>query len=115
MTTIIKYKESKHGIEKDGHTMFDHDIVTDLNRKSYLENRLLLLSRACQIKKVTVVSQSKLLQSLLSYDDWENTQDELYEFVNKYANKQVEVFEQYGDYFILEDNNVVMPLDSFIN
>ena len=111
---MIKYEENKHGISKDGHTMFDQDIVMELNRKAYLEDRVLLLERACGLQKVTVVSKPALLDSLLSYDDWEHEKDKLYEFVGKYANKRVDVFEQYGDYFILEDNNVVMPLDSFI-
>ena len=32
------YKKTKHGITKDGNTMFDQDIVKELNRKSYLES-----------------------------------------------------------------------------
>jgi len=35
-----EYKKTKRGITKDGHTMFDQDIVADLNRKSYLEKQL---------------------------------------------------------------------------
>ena len=42
--TYAKY-ELKNAINdtlilKDGHTMFDRDVVTDLNRKSYLEEQL---------------------------------------------------------------------------
>lgn len=34
---FAKYLENKHGVTKDGHVMFDRDIVQGLNRKSHLE------------------------------------------------------------------------------
>lgn len=36
---MIKYKAGIRGIEKDGHTMMEMDIVNDLNRKAYLEEK----------------------------------------------------------------------------
>lgn len=37
--TYAKYTLKGNDILKDGHTMFPQDIVTDLNRKSYLEEK----------------------------------------------------------------------------
>ena len=111
---MIKYTENSRGILKDGHTMFAQDIALELNRKSYLENRVLLLEQACLPKKVIIVSGEKLKESLLAVDSWEGNESELNDFIEIYENKKTEVFEQHGDYFILEDNNVPMPEDSFM-
>jgi hypothetical protein len=111
---MYKYEAGIRGIEKDGHTMFEQDVVQDLNRKSYLEARVLLLDRALLPKKIVVVCGEKLKASLLAVDSWEGNESELEDFIEIYANKETEVFEQHGDYFILEDNNVPMPKDSFM-
>ena len=36
---MIEYKLKNDNVLKDGHTMFNYDVVKDLNRKSYLEER----------------------------------------------------------------------------
>jgi len=37
---MINYKAGIKGIEKDGHTMFQSDIVRELNRKAYIESKI---------------------------------------------------------------------------
>tara|TARA_R110000772_G_scaffold264992_1_gene386018 strand:+ start:767 stop:1105 length:339 start_codon:yes stop_codon:yes gene_type:complete len=109
---MIEYKVKNNEILKDGHTMFKLDIARELNRKAFIENRLLLLERACLLKKAVVIGKLALIDELKAVDSWEDDV-QLNIFADKYANKEVDIFEQCGDYFILEDNNVVMPAFSF--
>jgi len=37
---MIEYKVGIKGIEKDGHTMFESDIVRELNRKAYVKSKI---------------------------------------------------------------------------
>ncbi len=54
MTCYAEYSVSADGIIlKDGHAMFNIDVAKDLDRKSYLERRVLILEEAlkeaCQV------------------------------------------------------------------
>ena len=40
-----EYKNTPNGITKDGHLMFPEDIARELNRKSYLEEKLAKFNR----------------------------------------------------------------------
>ena len=42
---FAKYEYKAPDITKDGHTMFNKDIVKDLNRKSFLESELIKLKK----------------------------------------------------------------------
>lgn len=48
---FAKYSHCKHGITKDGHTMFTADVIRDLNRKSYLESQLIEQSKLIDMLK----------------------------------------------------------------
>lgn len=110
---MIEYKVKGCRILKDGHTMFNEDIAKELNRKAYLEDRVKLLEMAVQVKRATISCKDELLRSLLAYDSWAGHENELSSFVTKYAGKDVDIFEDANDFFILCDNNVPMPADSF--
>ncbi len=107
------YKEDSRGILKHGHTMFAADIVKELNRKDYLEKRVRHLEMALMANTAKVKPYKELKESLLAYDDWSCHEEALEVFLDEYADQEVDIFAQHGDYFILEDNNVVMPKDSF--
>ena len=52
--SYAKYEITKAGITKDGHTMFEQDIVKDLNRKSFLEaerNSILAAEQSVKLHK----------------------------------------------------------------
>lgn len=58
-----EYTFNKESILKDGHTMFNEDIVKDLNRKSYLENKI-------NEKPLTIEELRKKFISGFSYMDY---------------------------------------------
>ncbi len=110
---MSKYKATSRGILKDGHTMFAEDIVKELNNIDHLRQGLRLMEGIVLPKKALIAKADKLKESLLSYDDWEDRKA-LDLFVEKYAGKEVNVFtKDYEDYFIVEDNNVVMCAGTF--
>ena len=66
MTHIVDYKYSKGKITKDGHTMFDMDIVSDLNRKSFLEANKQELEFQLKESKSDHIATLKLLQDVVN-------------------------------------------------
>jgi hypothetical protein len=90
----------------------DEWIMDDFIRKAEkLTKRVNELESIVLPKKAKVSNAKNLEKALLAYDSW-NIKD-LRLFIDKYADKEVEVFTHYDDYFIVDDNNVVMVDGTF--
>ncbi len=61
---MYKYTEAPNcDILKDGHTMFSHDIVADLNRKSYLEEKVLELESTIESMEYEILAYAQSMDT----------------------------------------------------
>jgi hypothetical protein len=104
---FAKYQVHFSGVLKDGHTMFIDDVVTDLNRKSFLEAEVIELRREnAELEKEL---DSALYFNIdvircLSKIAWEHNHDEIPAYMNlakecieKIELKQVKALEEQGE------------------